>query len=163
MATNPTEPIELVLALDEVHPDGFLLASHYTLLEHGHALQRLLPQAEASGVDMVVGGPYNSGVLAGGTHFDYRPAKPEVLDRVLRLAALSATFGVSLKSIALQFCLAHPATAAVIPGATRPERIAEDVAALATPVPAELWQALRDEQLISSDAPTPAPIESVLA
>jgi len=155
MATNPTEPIEIVLALEEAHPAAFLLASHYTLLEHDHALQRLLPAAERAGAEMVVGAPYNSGVLAGGANFDYRPASPDLIGRMARLTELATAHGVSLKAVALQFCLAHPVSAAVIPGATRPDRIAEDVAALTAPVPAALWQTLRDERLISPAAPTP--------
>jgi D-threo-aldose 1-dehydrogenase len=155
MATNPTEPVELVLALEDAHPDAFLLACNYTLLQHERALQRLLPAAELAGVEMVVGGPYNSGILAGGPHFDYATPGADVRARVARLSELATAHGVSLKAVALQFCLAHPASVAVIPGATRPERIAEDAAALATTVPPELWQALRDEQLISDRAPVP--------
>jgi D-threo-aldose 1-dehydrogenase len=158
MATNPTEPIELVLALEQAHPDAFLLACSYTLLEHEHALQRLLPAADRAGVDMVIGGPYNSGVLAGGPNFDYAAAPASVHRRVNRLRDLAGEYGVSLKAVALQFCLAHPVSVAVIPGATRPERIAEDVAALAEMIPPELWQVLREEGLIATGAPTPATV-----
>ncbi|MHA3701116.1 aldo/keto reductase [Jatrophihabitans sp. YIM 134969] len=155
VATNPTEPIELVLALDEVHPDGFLLACGYTLLEHDRALERLLPAAVSAGVDMVVGGPYNSGILAGGPHFDYGPPSDEVRIRVDRLRETTVAHGVSLKAAALQFCLAHPAAVAVVPGATRPGRVVEDAAAVAECVPAQFWQALRNDDLISPGAPVP--------
>ncbi|MGW0062256.1 aldo/keto reductase [Streptosporangium sandarakinum] len=147
-------PIELTLALEEPRPDGFLLAGRYTLLDHEHALQRLLPMAQEQNVGMVVGGPYSSGVLAGGTQFEYQQAPPEIIERVNRLRALADKHGVSVKAAALQFSLAHPVSAAV-PGATRPSRIAEDVAALNETVPAAFWQELRAQGLVSPAAPLP--------
>ncbi|MFF9428556.1 aldo/keto reductase [Streptomyces sp. NPDC004288] len=155
LGVNRTEPIELTLALDEPRPDGFLLAGRYTLLDHEHALERLLPMAREQGVDMVVGGPYSSGILAGGTHFEYQQAPPEVIERVGRLKALADRHGVGIKAAALQFSLAHPVSAAVIPGATRPSRIAEDVAALDEQVPAAFWHDLRAAALVSPAAPLP--------
>ncbi|MFJ5927544.1 aldo/keto reductase, partial [Kitasatospora sp. NPDC092948] len=136
-------------------PDGFLLAGRYTLLDHEHALQRLLPLAQEQGVDMVVGGPYSSGVLAGGTHFEYQPAPQHILDKVARLKDLTAEHGVSIKAAALQFSLAHPVSAAVIPGATRPSRIAEDISALNETVPAAFWHDLRAAGLVGPAAPLP--------
>ncbi|GGY34973.1 aldo/keto reductase [Streptomyces tanashiensis] len=155
LGVNKTEPIELTLALDEPRPDGFLLAGRYTLLDHEHALERLLPMAQEQGVDMVVGGPYSSGILAGGTHFEYQQAPPEIVERVGKLKALTDRHGVSIKAAALQFSLAHPVSAAVIPGATRPSRIAEDVAALNETVPAAFWTELRTAGLVSPAAPLP--------
>ncbi|MFD7732639.1 aldo/keto reductase [Kitasatospora phosalacinea] len=156
LGVNRTEPVELTLALDEPRPDGFLLAGRYTLLDHEHALQRLLPAAVEQGVEMVVGGPYSSGVLAGGAHFEYQQAPPAVLEKVARLKDLAARHGVSVKAAALQFSLAHPAAAAAVPGATRPERLAEDTAALDEPVPAAFWHDLRAAGLVSPAAPLPA-------
>ncbi|MEU0940864.1 aldo/keto reductase [Embleya sp. NPDC005971] len=155
LGVNKTEPIELTLSLDEPHPDGFLLAGRYTLLDHEHALGRLLPMAQQQGVDMVVGGPYSSGILAGGTHFEYREAPAHVIERVTRLKDLAAKHGVSIKAAALQFSLAHPVTAAVVAGATRPGRIAEDQAALNEIVPAAFWQELRAAGLVAPAAPLP--------
>ncbi|MFB6831289.1 aldo/keto reductase [Streptomyces hydrogenans] len=155
LGVNKTEPIELTLALDEPRPDGFLLAGRYTLLDHEHALTRLLPMAQEQGVDMVVGGPYSSGILAGGTHFEYQQAPAEIIERVGKLKALAERHGISIKAAALQFSLAHPASAAVIPGATRPSRIAEDTAALNETVPAAFWTDLRAAGLVSPAAPLP--------
>ncbi|WP_330234872.1 aldo/keto reductase [Streptomyces sp. NBC_00566] len=155
LGVNKVEPIELTLDLEEPRPDAFLLAGRYTLLDHDRALQRLLPAAVEQGVDMVVGGPYSSGVLAGGRHFEYQEAPQAILDKVDRIKALAERHGVSIKAAALQFALAHPATAAVVPGATRPSRIAEDVAALHETVPAAFWADLRAEDLISAAAPVP--------
>ncbi|MGW4380736.1 aldo/keto reductase [Kitasatospora sp. NPDC004531] len=156
LGVNKTEPIELTLALDEPQPDGFLLAGRYTLLDHEHALQRLLPMAQEQGVDMVVGGPYSSGILAGGAHFEYQQAPAHIIERVTRLKGLAADHGVSIKAAALQFSLAHPVSAAAVPGATRPSRIAEDVSALNETVPAAFWQELRASGLVSPAAPLPA-------
>ncbi|TBO56709.1 aldo/keto reductase [Streptomyces kasugaensis] len=155
LGVNKTEPIELTLSLDEPRPDGFLLAGRYTLLDHGHALQRLLPMAQEQGVGMVVGGPYSSGILAGGTHFEYQEAPAHIIERVTRLKDLAAKHGVSIKAAALQFSLAHPVTAAVVAGATKPSRIAEDQAALNETVPAAFWQELRAAGLVSPAAPLP--------
>ncbi|RKT89002.1 D-threo-aldose 1-dehydrogenase [Saccharopolyspora antimicrobica] len=155
LGVNKVEPLEMTLDLDEPKPDGFLLAGRYTLLDHERALQRLLPAAEAQNVDIVAGGPYSSGILAGGQHFEYQKAPAAIITKVERIKALAEQHGVSIKAAALQFSLAHPAVAATIPGATRPSRIAEDVAAHAETVPAEFWTALRAEGLIAQNAPVP--------
>ncbi|MEV5172301.1 aldo/keto reductase [Streptomyces flaveolus] len=156
LGVNRVEPLEVTLDLDEPRPDAFLLAGRYTLLDHERALQRLLPAAAARDVDIVVGGPYSSGILAGGTHFEYQQAPAPIVAKVERIKELAARHGVGIKAAALQFSLAHPATAAAIPGATRPSRVAEDVAALAETVPAAFWTALREEGLIAGNAPLPA-------
>ncbi|AQW54786.1 aldo/keto reductase [Streptomyces violaceusniger] len=155
LGVNRVEPIELTLGLDEPKPDAFLLAGRYTLLDHDRALQRLLPTAVDQGVDLVVGGPYSSGILAGGTHFEYQDAPAHIVEKVTRVKELAERHGISVKAAALQFALAHPATAAAIPGATRPSRIAEDVAALDETVPAAFWTELRDAGLVSPLAPLP--------
>ncbi|MEV6976078.1 aldo/keto reductase [Kitasatospora sp. NPDC093806] len=155
LGVNKTEPIELTLALDEPRPDGFLLAGRYTLLDHDHALQRLLPMAQEQGLGMVVGGPYSSGILAGGTHFEYQEAPAHIIERVTRLKDLTTQHGVSIKAAALQFSLAHPVTTAVVAGATKPSRITEDQAALTETVPTAFWHDLRAAGLVSPAAPLP--------
>ncbi|MFM0741084.1 aldo/keto reductase [Paraburkholderia xenovorans] len=155
LGVNRVEPCELTLDLTEAQPDAFLLAGRYTLLDHERALQRLMPAAARKHVDIVVGGPYSSGVLAGGTHFEYQKASPEILAKVERIKALAQRHQVSVKAAALQFSLANPAVAAVIPGASKPERIAEDFSALAQIVPAAFWQEMREQRLVAADAPLP--------
>jgi D-threo-aldose 1-dehydrogenase len=156
LGVNRVEPCELTLDLSEAQPDAFLLAGRYTLLDHERALQRLMPAALGKNVDIVVGGPYSSGVLAGGTHFEYQQASPAILAQVERIKAIAQRHHVSVKAAALQFSLANPAVAAVIPGASRPERIAEDFAALSAAIPAAFWNDLREEKLIAADAPVPS-------
>jgi len=155
LGVNRVEPCELTLDLEEASPDAFLLAGRYTLLDHERALQRLMPKAASRSVDIVVGGPYSSGVLAGGANFEYRAAPPEIIAKVDLIKEIAGRFGVPIKAAALQFVLAHPATAAVIPGATRPDRIAEDHAALVAEIPDEFWYELREKGLVSEDAPLP--------
>lgn len=155
LGVNRVEAIELLLDLDEPRPDGCLLAGRYTLLDHDRALQRLMPKAAEQNIGIVVGGPYSSGALVGGPNFEYAPASPAILDKVARIKAIADRHGISMKAAGLQFPLANPAVAAVIPGASRPGRIAEDRAALEETVPAAFWRDLRDAKLVHPDAPLP--------
>ena len=155
LGVNRVEAIELLLDLDEPKPNGCLLAGRYTLLDHDRALQRLMPKAAEQNVGIVVGGPYSSGALVGGPNFEYAPASQAILDKVARIKAIADRHGVSMKAAGLQFPLANPAVAAVIPGASRPSRIAEDRAALEENVPSAFWRDLRDAKLVHPDAPLP--------
>jgi D-threo-aldose 1-dehydrogenase len=156
LGVNKVEPIELTLGLDEPRPDGFLLAGRYSLLDHDRALQRVMAEAKASNTEIVVGGPYSSGILAGGEHFEYQKASPQIIEKVGQIKRIAQIHGVDIKAAALQFSLANPAVAAVIPGSSRPDRIAQDVAALKAVIPAAFWTALREAGLISINAPLPA-------
>lgn len=155
LGVNRVEPIELTLDLSEARPDGFLLAGRYTLLDHERALQRVMPKAAERGTDIVVGGPYSSGILAGGSHFEYQKAPADIIAKVERIKAVAQRHDVGIKAAALQFSLANPAVAAVIPGASRPQRIAEDAAALQAVIPADFWRDLREQGLVAANAPLP--------
>lgn len=156
LGVNRVEPIELVLELDEPRPDAFLLAGRYTLLDHDKALQRVMPTVAERGLGVVVGGPYSSGALVGGPNFEYAPVKPEMKDKIARIKAIADRYGISMKAAGLQFSLANPAVAAVIPGASQPSRIAEDSAALKEVVPGDFWKELRSAGLVNPEAPLPA-------
>ena len=153
LGVNRVEPCEM--ALQQADPDGFLIAGRYTLLDHADALRTLMPASTAHGLGIVVGGPYNSGILAGGTHYEYQQATPDILARLDALRAVCAAFNVDIRAAALQFSLAHPAVAAVIPGASQPSRIAENLALVDAEIPAAFWQALRTRGLVAVDAPLP--------
>jgi D-threo-aldose 1-dehydrogenase len=153
LGVNRIEPCEM--ALQQADPDGFLIAGRYTLLDHADALRTLMPACAERGVGIVVGGPYNSGILAGGEHYEYQKATPEILARVEELRRLCADFQVDIRAAALQFSLAHPAVAAVIPGASQPGRIAENLALAKVDIPRAFWHELRRRGLVSSDAPIP--------
>jgi D-threo-aldose 1-dehydrogenase len=120
LGVNLTEPVEFALGLTDIQPDSTLLAGRYTLLDHEHALQRLMPSAATQGIDVVIGGPYNSGILAGGTRFEYQTAPAEISAKVARIIDIAQRHNVPIKAAALQFSLAHPATAAVIPAPASP-------------------------------------------
>ncbi|WP_259416398.1 aldo/keto reductase [Bacillus toyonensis] len=155
LGVNKVESIELMLDLEEAEPNVSLLAGRYSLLDHERALQRVMPAAVKNNMDIVVGGPYSSGVLAGGAHFEYQKASPEIIAKVNKMKNLADRHGISIKAAALQFALANPAVAAVIPGASKPERIAEDQAALKTVIPAAFWEEMREQKLVAAHAPLP--------
>lgn len=156
LGVNRVEPCELAVDMVDAGPSALLVAGRYSLLDHAQALQRLMPACEARKIDVVIGGPYSSGVLAGGKHFEYAPASPEIHAKVERLKRLCLSYHVSIKAVALQFSLAHPASAAIIPGASKPERLAEDHAAMKEVIPDDLWTDLRKQGLVSPDAPLPS-------
>ena len=138
--------------------DIILLAGRYTLLEQG-ALTEFLPLCVERGVKIAVGGPYNSGILArnldGPVSYNYELAPQRVVDRAKALNAVCGRNGVDLKAAALQFVLAHPAIAAVIPGSSSVSELEQNIQMVEAPIPAALWDDLRSENLIPPDAPTP--------
>jgi D-threo-aldose 1-dehydrogenase len=135
--------------------DVFLLAGRYTLLEQA-PLDDLLPRCEKAGTSIVVGGPLNSGILAGRDTWNYKTAPPEIVDRVNAIEAVCEGHRVPLAAAALQFPLAHPAVAAVIPGPRNVDEFHANVRLLRHPIPAALWTDLRDAGLLHPHAPTPA-------
>jgi D-threo-aldose 1-dehydrogenase len=138
--------------------DLFLLAGRYTLLEQ-EALETFLPLCAARGVGIVLGGPYNSGILATGPKpgawFNYNPAPAHVLDKVARIEAVCTRHGVRLIEAALNFPLTHPAIVSLIPGGQVAAEVRSNLAILSTPIPAGLWAELKAEGLMRQDAPTP--------
>lgn len=149
-------------AMKQVHLDVILLAGRYTLLEQS-ALDDLLPACVHSGTTIVVGGPYNSGILATGTrqggaiHYDYGIAPQTVIDRVRRLESLCERHSVPLAAAALQFPLAHPQVASVIPGLGNPLRVENTLKLYKTSIPDTFWHDLKNEGLIHASAPIPVP------
>ena len=138
--------------------DVILLAGRYTLLEQG-ALDALFPACEAAGTSIVVGGPYNSGILATGSaaagRYNYAPAPETVLAKVRALEAVAACHQVSLPAAALAFVLAHPLVASVIPGIADPQQVSDTMRLYAEPIPSAFWTDLRGQGLVRPDAPLP--------
>ncbi|MBH64271.1 MAG: pyridoxal 4-dehydrogenase [Alphaproteobacteria bacterium] len=138
--------------------DCFLLAGRYSLLEQG-PLDTFFPLCEERGIGIVMGGPFNSGVLATGAvpgaTYNYLPATEEVLDRVRVIEGVCAEYGVPLAAAALQFPLAHPVVASVITGSRTPDELTANLAAFRHDIPAEFWAALRDRELIDPRSPLP--------
>ncbi len=144
----------LLEALDWGEWDAFLLAGRYTLLEQA-PLDDLFPKCARAGVSIVIGGPFNSGVLAGRDTFNYAPAPPDVMARVQTIRAICETHGVPIAAAALQFPLAHPLVASVIPGPRNVDEFETNLKLLRHPIPAALWSDLRTAGLLHPDAPTP--------
>ena len=147
-------------ALEHGDWDCFLLAGRYTLLEQ-ESLNTFLPKCEQRNCSIVIGGAYNSGILATGTqtggtlYYDYEPAPQWVIDKVKKLEAQCAAFDVTMAAAALQFPLAHPSVVSVIPGMGNARRIAQTLELMSVDIPTEFWQSLRSEGLMHDDAPLP--------
>jgi D-threo-aldose 1-dehydrogenase len=139
--------------------DLFLLAGRYTLLEQ-EALDSFLPLCVERGIGLVLGGVFNSGVLASGpvegAWYNYDKAPPEILDRVRRLEAVCKRHGVRLIDAALRFPLAHPAVVSLVLGAKHPAEARAAPELLSAAIPAALWTDLKAEGLVREDAPVPA-------
>jgi D-threo-aldose 1-dehydrogenase len=145
--------------LDLFDMDFFLLAMRYTLLEQ-EVLESEFPRCAERGVGIVIGGGYNSGILATGAvpgaMYNYEPAGQAILERVSRIERVCARHGVPLPAAALQFPLGHPIVASIIPGAISRVQVENNVAAFRHPIPPDLWAELKHEKLIRADAPVPA-------
>lgn len=139
--------------------DCFLLAGRYTLLEQD-ALDEFLPLCEQRGAAVVVGGGFNSGILATGARpgakYNYAPAPQPILDKVARIEAVCAAHGVPLPAAALQFVVAHPAIPSFIAGTRTVEQLRQNLAWFSHPIPADFWADLKRRGLLREDAPVPA-------
>ncbi len=144
--------------LREADFDAVLLAGRYSLLEQP-ALPTLLPLALEKGVGVMLGGIFNSGILATGAvpgaHYNYEAAPPEIMTRVARIEAVCQAHDVPLARAAVQFVLGHPAISSLVLGAVKPAEIERNLAALDDPVPSALWSDLKSEGLLDPAAPTP--------
>jgi len=125
----------------DTDPDCFLVAGRYTVLDRS-AADELLPLCEEHGIAVIAGGVFNSGVLAGGTTFDYQAASPEIVASVERLRSTCARHDVPLEAAAVQFPLRHPAVACVLVGCRTPNEVGEDVRLAALEIPRALWDEL---------------------
>ena len=136
--------------------DCFLLAGRYSLLEQ-ESLGTFLPLCVKRNIGIFLGGPYNTGILATGAvpgaYYNYAPAKPDILERVRKIEAVCQRHKVALASAALQFPLAHPAIASVIPGARTAAEVKRNIATLEAPIPGAFWAELKQEKLIADAAP----------
>lgn len=148
-------------AMDHMQFDCFLLAGRYTLLEQ-KALNTFLPRCIKENTSIILGGPYNSGILATGVRkagvvptYNYAPAPDDVIARVSKIEDLCAEFKISLAAAALQFPLAHPAVVSTIPGLSSASRVTSTVQQMQETIPQEFWTALHESQLLDENAPVP--------
>jgi D-threo-aldose 1-dehydrogenase len=138
--------------------DTMLLAGRYSLLEQP-ALKEFLPLAQQQGIGVLLGGVFNSGILAtgaiAGAKYNYQDAPPQILAKVADIEGVCRAHGVALPTAALHFALGHPAVVSVVLGAQSPIEVERNVAALSTEVPAALWSDLKARHLLDADAPVP--------
>jgi D-threo-aldose 1-dehydrogenase len=144
--------------LERFDLDFFLVAIPYTLLSQ-EALDRELPLCLERGIGIIIGAPFASGILArgpeSGATYAYAPPPPEVVEKTRRIDTICVRHGVPLGAAALQFPLAHPAVAAVIPGPNSREQVRRNLEWVRTVIPSDLWTDLKAEGLLPPDAPTP--------
>ena len=148
-------------AMNHGHYDCFLLAGRYTLLEQ-NAIESFLPKCMSTGSTVIVGGAYNSGILATGTRhqatplYDYAPAPEEMIKRTGDIEDICEKYNVNLAAAALQFPMAHPAVSSVIPGLSSPRRIAQTIDLYNEKIHPDFWSELKTNRLIREASPTPA-------
>ncbi len=134
---NQQEMLDRFVA--RVDLDCVLLAGRYTLLDRSG--EALLEHCAERGVGVIIGGVFNSGILAGADRtptFDYEPADRGIVERVDALRTTCARTGVALPAAALQFALDHPAVSTVVIGAADPGEIRADVEWASTTIPPAL-------------------------
>ncbi len=153
------DPATMAKFLKDGDFDCVLLAGRYSLLEQS-ALAEVLPLAAKKNVGVMLGGVFNSGILATGAipdaRYNYVPALPEILEKVRRIERICAAHKVSLPAVAMQFCLGHPAVSSLVLGAVKPDEVRNNVEAMATNVPSGLWSDLKAERLLDAAAPVPS-------
>lgn len=151
---NEWQVCEILMAQGDF--DIFLLAGRYTLLEQ-EALNSFLPLCEKRGIGIVLGGPYNSGILATGARpgalYNYDPAPKNILDRVRKIEAVCKAHKVKLPEAALRFPVKHPSVVSVIPGMVNPKQVALNVKTLGAKIPKAFWKDLKAQGLLHAGAP----------
>ncbi|MFI7347658.1 aldo/keto reductase [Streptomyces sp. NPDC049936] len=146
--------------LTDTDVDAVLCAGRYTLLEQG-ALETLLPAASAAGKSVIVGGVFNSGLLADpapGATYDYTAAPADLLERAVRMRAVVEAHGLPLRAAALRFPFGHPAVASVLVGARSAAQVVDAVARVRGPAPRAVWDDLRAQGLLPGGVPVPEPV-----
>lgn len=136
--------------------DCFLLAGRYTLLEQ-EPLVELFPLCQQKGIRIILGGVFNTGVLAAGArsgaHYQYAAPPQWVIEKTLRIEEVCERHGVLLKAAALHFAIAHPVVESLVVGMKKPNEVDENVAAFHATIPASFWEELRALNLIDPSAP----------
>ncbi|MBO9413513.1 MULTISPECIES: aldo/keto reductase [unclassified Ruegeria] len=145
-------------ALEQRDFDCFLLAGRYTLLEQD-ALDKFLPLCEQRGAAVVVGGGFNSGILAtgakDGAKYNYAPAPAEIMEKVRKIEEVCADYDVPLPAAALQFVVAHPAVPTFMAGTRTVEQLDQNLNWFSHDIPAAFWADLKAKGLLREDAPVP--------
>jgi len=144
-----------IAAMKHGHWDTFLLAGRYTLLEQT-PIHDLIPACEKAGTGIILGGPYNSGILAGGDTWNYAQAPADVISKAKAISNVCESHNIHLSAAALQYPLGCPIVASVIPGARSQIEMEQNIAFFETPIPSSFWSDLRNENLLDEQAPLPS-------
>lgn len=154
MGVNKIEPI--LDCLDSANPDICLSATQYSILEHEDAVDRLLPAVKKAGVKLVSGAGYNSGFITGRPRYNYKDVIPKgMTEKRDQISTIAKRYDIDIVDAALQFVLAAEEFAAIIPGASKPEQVEDNVNALQKNIPADFWKELKSEGLIYEKAQVP--------
>lgn len=154
MGVNKIEPI--LDCIESADPDICLSATQYSILEHEDAVDRLLPAVQKAGVKLVSGAGYNSGYIAGRERYNYKDVIPKGMhEKRKKITSIAEKYHISLIDAALHFVLAANEFASIIPGASQPEQVKDNMQALNTTIPFEFWQELKNEGLIYEKAQIP--------
>ncbi|MDQ1856419.1 aldo/keto reductase [Chryseobacterium sp. WLY505] len=154
MGVNKIEPI--LDCIESADPDICLSATQYSILEHEDAVDRLLPAVRKAGVKLVSGAGYNSGYVAGRERYNYKDVIPKRMhEKRARMTSIAEKYNISLIDAALHFVLAADEFASIIPGASQPGQVKDNLRALNTKIPAEFWKELKNEGLIYEKAQIP--------
>ena len=154
MGVNKIEPI--LDCLDSADPDICLSATQYSILDHEDAVDRLLPAVRKADVKLVSGAGYNSGFIAGRDRFNYVDVIPKgMTEKRERINKIAKKYNTNIIHAALQFVLAADEFAAIIPGASKPEQVEDNVKALHEKISSDFWKELKSEKLVYEKAQTP--------
>jgi D-threo-aldose 1-dehydrogenase len=158
LGVNESEICERVMDIGQF--DCFLLAGRYSLLEQG-PLKTFFPKCEKHGASIILGGPYNSGILATGVkgnqtpYYNYEPAPQHIIEKVAKIEDICVDFNVTLAAAALQFPLGHSTVSSVIPGLGSEKRVNKTIELFSEEIPHGFWQVLKDNKLIDDASPLP--------
>lgn len=162
LGSNEWQVCEEAMAHGEF--DVFLLAGRYTLLEQT-ACESFLPLCATRGVSVILGGPFNSGILASGVsgagpfYYNYEAAPQNIIQQVAHLEKICAQFKIPLAAAALQFPGAHPQVCSVIAGLASPAQVAQAAKWMQQIIPPEFWLSLREQGVLHPSAPIPVTAE----
>lgn len=154
MGVNKIEPI--LDCLDSADPDICLSATQYSILEHEDAVDRLLPAVRKAGVKLVSGAGYNSGFINGRDRYNYKDVIPKGMkEKREKIDEIARRYNTNITHAALQFVLAADEFASIIPGASKPEQVEDNVKALDEKIPSDFWKELQSEGLVYEKAQIP--------
>lgn len=152
MGVNTPQPI--MNCLEVADPNIMLVAIQYTLFDHKNAVNQVMPALEKRKVQAIIGGPLNAGFAANRDRWNYGNSIPEeMVDKRKKINKVIKKYDVELATVALNFSALHPATGAVIPGASLAEQVEANVKSFNTKIPSELWEELKSKKLIEANVP----------